>query len=138
MARLGPWERSPRLAVAVSGGPDSLALTLLADGWARARGGAVLALTVDHGLRPEAAAEAATVAAWLGARGIAHATLEWSGPRPMAAIQAAARAARLDLLAAACREAGILHLLLAHHRQDQAETASLRGARGSGTDGRAA
>ena len=58
MTGFGPFERTPRLAVAVSGGPDSLALMLLADTWARARGGRVLAQTVDHGLRPEAAAEA--------------------------------------------------------------------------------
>ena len=50
---LGPFERRPRLAVAVSGGPDSMCLCLLADGWARARGGEVSALIVDHGLRPE-------------------------------------------------------------------------------------
>ena len=67
---LGPFERHPSLAVAVSGGPDSMALALLARAWAGTRGGEVLALIVDHGLRPEAAAEAAQVAAQLGAAGI--------------------------------------------------------------------
>ena len=135
MARLGGFEAAPRLAVGVSGGADSLALTLLAHDWAAARGGAVLALTVDHALRPAAAEEAAQVAAWLAARGIAHAVLRWEGAKPASGIQAAARAARHALLAERCRAEGILHLLLAHHRDDQAETVLLRLARGSGVDG---
>ncbi|WP_207476704.1 tRNA lysidine(34) synthetase TilS [Arenibaculum pallidiluteum] len=133
--RLGPFEPRPRLAVGVSGGPDSLALCLLAHGWAVARGGHVLALTVDHGLRPGSAAEAAQVGTWLGARGIAHAVLSWTGPKPGTGIQEAARAARLALLEARCHAEGILHLLLAHQREDQAETVLMRLARGSGPDG---
>ncbi|MCH8037966.1 MAG: tRNA lysidine(34) synthetase TilS, partial [Proteobacteria bacterium] len=58
MARLGPFEPRPRIAVAVSGGADSLALSVLLHGWLRSRRGSLVALTVDHGLRPEAAAEA--------------------------------------------------------------------------------
>lgn len=135
MARLGPLERRPRLAVATSGGPDSVALCLLADGWVRARGGGTVGLTVDHGLRPESTAEAATVAGWLAARGIAHAVLPWRGPKPAAGVQAAARRARYELLGGWCRAHGVLHLLLAHHRDDQAETFLLRRARGSGPDG---
>lgn len=130
-----PFEPAPRLAVAVSGGADSLALTLLADAWARSRAGSVLALTVDHGLRPESAAEAAGVAAQLTARGIAHAVLPWQGPKPAADIQAAAREARYRLLREACAAHGILHLLTAHHRDDQAETLLLRLGRGSGLYG---
>ncbi len=136
MARLGPFERSPRLAVAVSGGADSLALMLLADAWARERGGAILALTVDHGLRPEAAVEAQQVAAWAAARGIAHRCLTLSHPPSgRGGVQAAARAARYQALTEACREAGILHLLTGHHRDDQAETVLLRLQRGSGIAG---
>ena len=135
MAGLGPFERRPRLAVAVSGGPDSLALCLLADRWARARGGNVVGLIVDHGLRPNSAAEARQAAGWLAARGIAPALLRWPGPRPATGIQAAARAARYELLLGWCRAAGVLHLLLGHHRDDQAETLTLRAARGSGADG---
>ncbi|TDG03640.1 tRNA lysidine(34) synthetase TilS, partial [Paracraurococcus ruber] len=71
MAPLGPFGPAPRLAAGVSGGPHSLALALLADRWARGRGGTLLALVVDHGLRPESAAEAAGVVARLAARGIA-------------------------------------------------------------------
>ena len=66
---LGPFERRPRLAVAVSGGPDSMSLCLLAEAWARARGGEVSALTVDHGLRATSACEARQVGDWLSARG---------------------------------------------------------------------
>lgn len=133
--RLGPFERQPLLAVAVSGGADSLALTLLADRWARGRGGAVVALTVDHRLRPEAAAEARQVGRWLKPRGIRHRILTWAGPHPRSGLQAAARAARYRLLEGWCAAAGCLHLLTAHHQADQAETFWLRLARGSGVDG---
>jgi tRNA(Ile)-lysidine synthase len=135
MDRLGPFEPKPRVAVGVSGGADSLALTLLVDGWARTRGGVVRALTVDHGLRPESADEAAAVAAALGARGISHAILAWQGEKPVAGLQAAAREARHRLLMERCRAEGILHLALAHHLEDQAETVLLRFAKGSGPDG---
>ncbi|KAA0678471.1 tRNA lysidine(34) synthetase TilS [Roseomonas genomospecies 6] len=135
MERLGGFEARPRLAVGVSGGADSLGLALLAQRWAAARGGALLALIVDHGLRAESAAEAARVGGWLQARGIPHAILRWEGEKPATGIQAAARAARHRLLAERCRDEGILHLALAHHRDDQAETVLLRFARGSGIDG---
>ncbi|MGE5146314.1 MAG: tRNA lysidine(34) synthetase TilS, partial [Candidatus Eiseniibacteriota bacterium] len=138
MARLGPFERRPALAVGVSGGADSLALVLLAAGWARRRGGIVTALTVDHGLRPEASAEARQVGRWLAARGIAHRRLAWRGPKPRHNIQALARAARYGLLTDWCRREGVLHLAIAHHQDDQAETLLLRLGRGSGLDGLAA
>ncbi|MSP79511.1 MAG: tRNA lysidine(34) synthetase TilS, partial [Rhodospirillales bacterium] len=135
MAALGPFETRPHLAVAVSGGADSLALALLADPWAKARGGRVTALTLDHGLRASSAEEARRVGAWLGHRGIAHRILEWPGAKPRSAIQARARAARYAILGAWCRAAGVLHLLVAHQREDQAETLLLRLAGGSGPDG---
>ena len=138
MAPLGPFESHPFLAVAVSGGADSLALCLLADAWARQRGGSVVGLTVDHGLRAEAAAEAERVGLWLAARGIRHHILVWRPPAALRNIQAAARAARYELLFGWCASAGCLHLLSAHHREDQAETLLLRLARGSGLDGLAA
>jgi tRNA(Ile)-lysidine synthase len=138
MAAIGGFERAPRVAVAVSGGPDSLALTLLADGWARARGGAVLALTVDHGLRPESGAEAEHTRAVLAGRGIDTRILALDWTRPQRALQAAARAARYRRLEDQCRAAGLLHLLTGHQREDQAETFLLRLGRGSGVDGLAA
>lgn len=127
-----------RLAVAVSGGADSLALTLLAADWARDGGHSLTALTVDHGLRPEAAGEAATVAGWLGDAGIPHETLRWDGPKPAANRQAAARAARYRLLLDWAGRHRALAVLLGHHREDQGETVLLRLARGSGVDGLAA
>lgn len=138
MRRLGPFEARPHLAVAVSGGADSMALVLLADGWVRRRRGRLTALTVDHGLRPEAAAEARAVGRWMRRRGIAHRVLRWSGTKLASGVQAAARRARYGLMGEWCRHAGVLHLGLAHHRDDQAETVLLRLAGGSGTDGLAA
>lgn len=138
IAACGPFEAAPEVAVAVSGGADSLALTLLADAWARARGGRVTALTVDHGLRPEAAAEAAQVKAWLAARGIAHETLSWQGDKPKTGVQAVARRARYELLLDWCRRHDVIHLFLAHHADDQAETVAMRQAKGSGPEGLAA
>ena len=138
MARYQPFEPAPVLAVGVSGGADSLALALLADGWAKAHGGRVHALTVDHGLRADSAAEARQVGAWLAARGIVHEILTWDGPKPATGIQAAARQARLGRLGDWCRRQGALHLLLAHHRGDQAETLAIRREDASGPDGLAA
>src|SRR5690606_2857459 len=133
--RLGPYETAPHVAVAVSGGPDSLALTLLLAEWVHRRGGRLQALTVDHGLRPESAEEAASVGRTLMGRGISHRVLKWSGTRPQAGLQEAAREARYALLLDWCSRAGILHLFLAHHLEDQVETFLMRIARGSGRSG---
>ena len=138
MGRLGPFERRPQVAIAVSGGADSMALCLLAHRWARAAAGEAVALTVDHGLRSEAGAEARRVGAWLHRRRIPHHVLRWRGEKPSANIQAVARHARYELLNRWCVRDGRLHLLLAHHLDDQAETFILRLGRGSGVDGLAA
>lgn len=138
MQRCGPFEPRPLLAIAVSGGADSMALALLAHDWANARRGRILALTVDHGLRAESRAEARAVARWMKARGIAHRILPWRGAKPGSGLQAAAREARYHLLGEACRAAGALHVLLAHTCDDQAETVLLRLAAGSGPHGLAA
>jgi tRNA(Ile)-lysidine synthase len=137
--RLGPYGPVPRLAVAVSGGADSMALALLADHWCRQRGGRLTAIIVDHGLRENAAAEAGTTAARLEVRGIAARIITLSSLHPGAAMQERARAARYDALAEAAREAGCIHLLLGHHAADQAETVAMRAARGPhGLEGMAA
>jgi len=112
-----------------------MALTLLADDWARTRGGMATALVVDHGLRPESAAEAETVGDWLVQAGITVVRLTWQGAIPTSDKQAAARQIRYHLMQAWCRQAGVLHLLIGHQQEDQAETFLLRLARGSGVDG---
>ncbi|TDP46987.1 tRNA lysidine(34) synthetase TilS [Zavarzinia compransoris] len=127
------------LALAVSGGADSLALLLIAEDWARAAPGRRLhVLTVDHGFRPEAAAEAAGVAALAHARGHAAAVLSPVAALPRRGLEAAARAARYDLMAGWCRARGIACLATGHTADDQAETLLLRLQRGSGLDGLAA
>lgn len=120
------------LAVAVSGGPDSLALLLLAHA---ALGQRVRALTVDHRLRAEAAGEAAMVARICAGLRVPHATLPWTGAKPGASIQAAARDARYALMTDWCAAHGITWLATAHHADDQAETLLMRLARGSGAGG---
>ncbi len=138
MARLGPFEGAPRIAAAVSGGRDSTALALMARAWTAARGGELLAFTVDHRLRAESADEAAIAGARLAPFGIPHRILTRTGPLAPGNTQAAARRARYELLAEACRDAGALHLLLGHHLEDQGETAAMRAERGSGEAGLAA
>ena len=132
---LGPFEPAPLLAVAVSGGADSLALALLARAWAAARGGALLGLIVDHGLRPEAAAEAAEAQARLARIGVSARVLCLSGLARGPGLAERARLVRYAALEAACGEAGIVHLLLGHHAADQAETVILRALGGSGAAG---
>ena len=138
MATTGPFEEAPVVAVGVSGGCDSMALTLLCDRWARRNGGRVVALTVDHRLRTGSAAEAVQVGDWCARRGIEHGILTWDGEKPRTRIQETAREARYGLLSGWCRENGVLHLATAHNREDQAETFLMRLTRGSGTFGLAA
>jgi tRNA(Ile)-lysidine synthase len=124
------------VAIAVSGGSDSVALMALARAWSQRRGGPRLtALTVDHGLRPEATAEAVAVAAWAEGMGLAHRTLTWEGPKPAHGIQEAARQARYGLMGEWCQANGADALALGHTLEDQAETVLMRLARGSGVDG---
>ncbi len=138
MARLGPFEGRPEIAVAVSGGADSMAAVMLTQDWASRLGGRAIAVTVDHGLRPGSAAEAALVDERLKGQGIATKILTWQGDKPDSSIQAAARQARYALLTEFCVQAGILHLVLGQHQEDQAETFLMRLSRGSGLYGLAA
>lgn len=152
MEVLGPFEPSPHIAVAVSGGSDSLALLLLLRDWLTSRKGRLTALTVDHGLRPEAAVECREVAGMVArlneaqptsvpggtepyAIRIDHETLIWSGEKPATGIMAAARDARYRLLADWCHRHHVLHLALGHHADDQAETLLMRQKHGSGSAG---
>ncbi len=135
MAALGPFPRTPRIAVALSGGADSLALLLLLRRWTAERRGTAVALIVDHGLRPESAGEAQAVARQARALGLESRILTWRAARPDSGLQAKARAARYRLLQAACRELGLLYLACGHHAEDQAETFLLRVESGSGLAG---
>jgi len=135
MARLGPFEPQAHLAVAVSGGADSLALALFLRDWSRSQGYQVTALVVDHGLRDGSAAEARGTVRVLQREGILARLLRVTGAKPRANVQAAARTARYRLLTDWCARRGVLHLALGHHRDDQAETLLLRLGRGSGLDG---
>ena len=123
------------LAVAVSGGADSMALLKAAADFGKQNGNRIVALTVDHGLRPESAAEARQVADWAHALGVKAELLVWQGEKPKTGIEQAARNARYALLFDACRRLKIENLLLGHHKRDQAETFLMRRARGSGEIG---
>ena len=120
------------LLLAVSGGPDSLALMHLAARWGRGR---LHVATVDHGLRPGSASEAHGVAAAAQRLGLPHVILPWLGPKPQTRIQERAREARYALLAAHAQAIGARHVLTAHHADDQAETVLFRLGRGSGLAG---
>jgi len=134
------WKAAPAIVLAVSGGPDSVALMWLAARWRRtlARGPRLVAVTVDHGLRAEAKAEARDVKRLARALDLPHRTMRWTGAKPKTGLPAAARAARYRLLAQAARASGATHILTAHTRDDQAETLLLRLLRGSGIAGLAA
>jgi len=131
-----------RIAVAVSGGADSMALARLLADWAARRNVFVQALTVDHRLREAAAAEAAQVGALLARHDIPHEILAWDdGPHARTlsrSAQAAAREARYGLMTEWCLAHDCSHLFVAHHADDQVETFLLRLSRGSGVDGLAA
>jgi tRNA(Ile)-lysidine synthase len=130
LARLLP-DDTARLGIAVSGGPDSMALLHLA---AASCPGRVEVATVDHGLRADAAAEALLVARACAALGVSHATLRVTVEKE-ASVQAAARRARYEALAAWGRGRGLAAIATAHHADDQAETLLMRLARGAGLTG---
>ena len=138
---LAPLTRYPKLALAVSGGPDSFALLYLAHrlrdaGALRAE---ITVLTVDHGLRATSRDEATMVGALAAQLGFGHAVLDWRpSEAPRAGLQEAARIARYGLMAEYCRSHDIPVLVTAHQLEDQAETMLMRLARGSGLDGLAA
>lgn len=159
--------RFDHLILAVSGGPDSLALLYLVDEWIKRHrpltpalstswrshashdGGegdvrnvpVVSVATVDHGLREESAREAEIVAGHCRTLGLMHATLRWDGAKPARGIPNAAREARYALLEAHARTVGVggsVAVVTAHHQDDQAETVFMRLARGGGVDALAA
>lgn len=124
-----------KIAVAVSGGSDSLAVMYLAASWAERQDCVVDVVSVDHGLRPEAADEVAMVERLASELGMEHNTLRWQGWDGQGNLQDAARQARRGLIADWAAERGIRHILLGHTLDDQAETVLMRLSRGSGVDG---
>jgi tRNA(Ile)-lysidine synthase len=134
------WKSAPAIVLAVSGGPDSIALMWLAARWRStlARGPRLIAVTIDHGLRAEAASEARDVKRLARTLDLTHRTMRWTGEKPKTGLPAAARTARYRLLAQAARASGATHILTAHTRDDQAETLLMRLLRGSGISGLAA
>ncbi|PWB83256.1 MAG: tRNA lysidine(34) synthetase TilS [Methylocystaceae bacterium] len=129
LAEAGP------LLLAVSGGPDSVALMLLAARWSMRARREIAVATVDHGLRPESAEETRLVGDWARDLGFAHHALSWDGAKPKTRIQERARAARYRLLAQCAHEIGATAIVTAHHADDQAETILFRLTRGSGVAG---
>lgn len=133
----GPLVDYRTIGLAVSGGPDSLALMLLAHAYAEHHplSPKFIVYTVDHGLRREAADEASFVVREAEKLGFTARSLRWSGRKPKTRIQEAARAARYALIAEAMRADGAEVLVTAHHLGDQAETVLMRLAHGSGLEG---
>lgn len=123
------------LLLAVSGGPDSMALMLLAARWSLRGTKRIAIATVDHGLRAEAAEEARRVGEWARALGFPHHILRWEGEKPRTRIQERAREARYHLLCGCARAIGATAIVVAHHADDQAETILFRLTRGSGIAG---
>jgi tRNA(Ile)-lysidine synthase len=132
----GPFEDNLTIAVAVSGGADSLALTFLLKEYVAQNNGKLIALTVDHVLRDESKAEAVYVHELLSKHNIEHHILYWFHDKIVTSnIQQKAREARYNLLTKYCIENNIMHLVTAHHLNDQVENFLIRLERGSGVVG---
>jgi tRNA(Ile)-lysidine synthase len=136
-ALFAPLNEARGALLAVSGGPDSVAMMLLAHAWAEQQQSAtnLSVATVDHGLRPDSLREAEEVARWAKSLGLPHAILAWEGEKPVRRIQERARVARYSLLFEHARRIGADCVLTAHHADDQAETILFRLLRGSGIVG---
>lgn len=132
------FETFSHILLAVSGGPDSIAMMVLARDWAKAKGRQApkfSVATVDHGLRVEAQDEVRLVERAAKKLRMSHTTLKWDGVKPKSGLQEKARAARYNLLLAHARAIGAEAIAFAHHGEDQAETILLRLASGSGLTG---
>ncbi len=139
-ALFSPWKNARKILLAVSGGPDSIALMLLAAEWAQNSAPypgepRLHVATVDHGLRANARAEAEKVAGWAARLGLPHDILVWDGAKPRSKIQELAREARYELLFSFAARIGAQVVATAHHADDQAETILFRLLRGSGLGG---
>jgi tRNA(Ile)-lysidine synthase len=134
-AIFAPLAKARRLLLAVSGGPDSVALMLLASCWSRRGETGIEVATVDHGLREDSRQEAEQVGDWARTLGFPHHILTWQGEKTKTRLQEHAREARYRLLNECAVRIGADHIVTAHHADDQAETVLLRLTRGSGPAG---
>ena len=136
-AALTPLKDYTAVVLAVSGGPDSLALMRLVAHWLATQSAppTIFIASVDHGLRAASADEAQFVARWAQTLKLPHKVLHWQGEKPKTRLQERARAARYDLLTSYAHEVGAEALVTAHHMDDQAETILFRALRGSGPAG---
>jgi len=127
MNSLGPYEKNPHLAVAVSGGSDSLCLAILAQKWANIRGGKITALIVDHSLRKNSEKECKETQNILKKRKIFNHCFKWKLLKiPKKRVQEKAREFRYNIFEDWCFKKNIIHLLVAHHFEDQKETFFMR------------
>ena len=127
--------KDKKIAIAVSGGADSLALLLTAFEELKPLGYQIVALTVDHQLRPNSSKEALYVANIAKKHHIEHHILVWNEKKPLTGIEEAARNARYQLIGDWCKQNKVSCVMVAHHLFDQAETFLMRLERGSGLDG---
>jgi tRNA(Ile)-lysidine synthase len=136
-ALFGDFVNSRKTLLAVSGGPDSTALLVLAAKWRakQKQGPELIVATIDHRLRAASKAEAKAVAKLAASLGIPHHILEWQGKKPITGVQEAAREARFAMFSQLAKEIGADTLMTAHTRDDQAETVLHRMGRGSGLGG---
>ncbi len=134
-SNFGPFESRPEIAVGVSGGADSLLLTLLLREWVLKKNGKLTALIVNHNLRSGSVAEIQRLKSWLNKYKINYKVFNWLGKKPKTGIQEIARSVRLRMLTEWCLKKGVLHLCLAHNLNDQAETFLIRLSRGSAVYG---
>ena len=132
-----PFEKNPKIGVAVSGGADSFALTLLAKNWAKGFNGSIIGITIDHSIRNSSYQEALYVKRELKKFKINHEIIKYQGPIPQSRIQEVARNYRYELLGNFCKNNNIFHLLVGHHSLDQKETCLMRSWKGSGMIGMA-
>lgn len=136
VAKVATIPQQSRIALAVSGGPDSVAMLILAKKWAAEQSNKLLVLCVDHGLRPESKSEAEFVVALCNALDLESVVLTWKHSSAVSFnVQSKARKARYQLLADECKRQSICHLFTAHHKDDMVEGFILRQAKGSGIFG---
>lgn len=135
ISSLLPLKKQPKVAVAVSGGSDSLALAILLNKILQESGGELFCITIDHGLRENSAIEAIKVKKLLKRHNIKQEIISWIGEKPKANLQEEARVIRYKLLTDYCHQHGIVYLATGHQQNDQAENFLIRADHGSGVYG---